>query len=128
MANAVKGEVPLKLSDGRAFTMVLDFGALIEAESAYGKPLRQLMADVVIGFAGATRALIFGALRPRHPEVTMAEVTAMMASDIEAFETAVESVIRAAFPEPDITAKPAEDRKGENPRGKRSGRSGAKPG
>ena len=68
--NPVKGEVPLKLSDGREFVLVLDFEALVEAESAYGKPLAQVMADAATGFVGATRALLYGALRAKHPAVT----------------------------------------------------------
>ena len=44
MANAIKGEVPLNLSDGRNLTLIMDMEALVEAESAYGKPLAQMIA------------------------------------------------------------------------------------
>ncbi len=125
MANPVKGEVPLVLKDGRYFSIVLDMEALVEAESAYGKPLGKLMADAAQGFMGATAAVLQGALS-RHHQVTRGEVLAMLGTDQEAVTDALSKAGEAAFPEVsaggNVSGAPAK------PRGKSSGRSGAKRG
>lgn len=122
--NPIKGEVPLILSDGRAYTLVLDFDALIEAEGAYGKPLQKMMADASAGFIGAVRAMLFGALRRKHPMIALSDASGMFMSDSEAVTAALEQAALAAFPD-------AEDKElGKAPvvarRGKPSGSSGAK--
>lgn len=120
MANPVKGEVPLRLSDGRAFTLVLDFEALVQAESAYGKPLSQTMADASAGFVGALRALLYGALQANHPGVSLREASEIYLTNADAVTTALTEAGNAAMP----TSKG--DGEGANPPGKNSGRSGAK--
>lgn len=121
--NRLRGEVPLKLSDGRELMLVLDMEALIEAESAYGKPLPQLMVDMVNGFAGAGRAMLWGAFRARHPDVTLRQAGEMFVTDSDAINASLEQATLASFPEPD---EQAGDRQGENPPGKPSGANGAK--
>ena len=129
MTNALKGEVPLVLADGRTLTLVMDFEALIAAEAAYGKPLAVLMVDALGGYVGASRAILFGALRTRHPEITLRAAAEMLASDGAAVEAALDAASAAAFPE---AAAEGGDEKNpppvHAPRGKRSGGSGAKPG
>lgn len=119
--NPVKGEVPLTLSDGREFILVMDFEALVEAEGAAGQPLPNLMAQASLGFVGAQRSLLFGALRRHHSGVTLAECSEIMLSEINAAAPALTAAIEAAFPE----AKEGKD--GKNPPGKTSGANGAKP-
>jgi len=123
--NPVKGQVPLKLADGREFTLVLDMEALIEAEAIYGKPLQGLMVDLATGFAGAARAMLYGAMRACHPNVTLREATELFARESDAITDALERATLASFPEANDSA---EGKKGENPPGRRSGRSGAKQG
>ncbi len=124
MSNPIRGETPLKLQDGREFTLVLDFEALVQAESAYGKPLAHLMADAAAEFIGASRALLFGALQARHPSITLRDASAMV---IQNGDTVSEALTRAAE-----ACFPAEDKEAGNapkPRpGKRSGRNGVKQG
>lgn len=122
MPNALKGEVPLKLSDGREFVLVMDFEALVEAETAYGKPLPQMMADAAQGFVGASRALLYGGLRAKHPTVTLRDASGMFMADPDSVGEALSAAVEAGFPDA------AEGKKGENPRSKRSGGSGAKRG
>lgn len=124
MSNPLKGEVPLVLKDGRAFTLVMDFEALVQAEAAYGKPMAQLMADALAGFVGASRAILFGALRTRHPEIGMRAAGEMFASDGAAVEAALEAASAAAFPPPATGDKEP----GNARAGTISGGSGAKPG
>lgn len=119
--NSIKGEAPLRLSDGRELTLILDFDALVAAETAYGKPLARLMADAAGGFIGAVRALLLGALSRYHPEITAAEAAEIILSDFDAVGDAMQAATEAAFP-------PAEGKKSGNarPAGKSSGRNGAK--
>lgn len=98
MVNHLKGEAPLKLSDGREFVFLLDFDALVEAESAYGKPLPRLMADASQGYVGAVRALLLGGLRRHHPDFTTDEATAIILTDFEAVATGMMAAVEAAFP------------------------------
>jgi hypothetical protein len=125
MANAVRGEVPLKLEDGREFTLVLDFDALVEAEGAYGKPLAQMMGDLSGGFVGSIRAVLWGAMRAKHPDIALRDVSAMVLSNGEAIGTALTAAVEAAFPDASAEGKaPAAKAQ----RGKASGASGAKRG
>lgn len=122
--NPIKGEVPLKLPDGREFTLVLDMEALVEAEGAYGKPLARMMADAQLGFVGAIRAMLYGALRYRHPSVTLREASEMFVGYRDEISAALENATLAAMPEDKEGANPP---RAKAPRGKRSGGSGAKP-
>src|SRR5213595_2861188 len=121
MPNPVKGEVALQLSDGREFVLVMGFEALVAAETSYGKPIAELMKDAARGFLGASRAILFGALQARHPELTAGDAAAMLMSDSDAVTDALTAATEAAFP-------PAEGKKGVNPpqAGKTSGASGAR--
>ena len=124
--NPIRGEVPLVVADGRTLTLVMDFEALIAAEAAYAKPLAVVLADAAAGFIGATRAILFGALRTRHPEIGLRGAGELLNSDGDAVEAALTAATDAAFPQ-----AAAEDREAGNvraPVGKRSGGSGAKPG
>jgi hypothetical protein len=122
--NPIKGEVPLKLSDGREFVLVLDIEALVEAEAAYGKPVAQVMADASAGFIGASRALLYGSLRARHPSITLREASAIMV-DGEHVLDALSAAAEAAMPS-DASTEGNAARPKPSPRGKSSGRSGAK--
>lgn len=119
---ALKGEAPLQLSDGREFTIVLDMEGLIEAEPVYGHPLPKIMADAAAGFVGAIRALLFGALRRHHPDITAVEVAEIIMADFDAVGRALQAATTNGFPK-------AEGKGSGNvpPAGKASGRNGAKP-
>lgn len=123
MANPIRGEIPLKLSDGRSLVLVMDMEALVEAEAAYGKPMAGMMADAGAGFVGASRALLFGALRTKHPEVTLREASAIMASDGEAAAAALSAAVEAGFPNASAGGNEQVKRQAT----KTSGASGAKP-
>lgn len=120
--NPMKGDARLVLSDERELRLVLDFDALVSAETAYGKPLARLMADAAGGFIGAVRALLLGALSRHHPEITPDEAAEIIMSDFDAVGDAMQAATEAAFPT-------AEGKKSGNaPRaGKASGRNGVKP-
>jgi hypothetical protein len=85
----------VKLKDGRDLS--LDFGleALIAAEAAYGQPAAKLMFDASEGFIGAVRALIYGALRAKHPGITLTEAGEIWRSDKAAIEKALAEATKA---------------------------------
>lgn len=122
MANAVKGQVELKLPDAREFILVADFEALVEAESAANMPLPELMAKAGLGFISAQRSLLYGALRRHHPDVTLEDCSALLLQHLDLTAAALIKALEAGFPD----AK--EGKKGANPprAGKTSGSSGAK--
>lgn len=123
--NPVLGEAALKLRDGRTFTLVLDFEAMVAAESAYGKPIAQTLDDADKGFLGATRSLLFGTLRAHHPDVTLQDATAIYVGNGNEVVSALEAASAAS------RAKRAEDKepgKARPRRGKSSGSNGAKRG
>lgn len=121
--NPIKGKVPLTLKDGREFTLVLDMEAFVEAETAYGKPMPELMAAANAGFVGASRALLYGALKACHPQITLRDASSLFLTDAEAIGPALDAAAAAAFPDRAEGGEP-----GNPPRpGKPSGSSGAKP-
>lgn len=122
MTNPVKGEVPLTLTDGRQFTMVLDMEAMIEAEGVYRQPLARLLVDAASGFVGASRALLYGTLRAHHRDVTVSDAANIIGSDAESVTSALEAAIDAAYP------SPTEGKERANPPGKTSGVNGVKRG
>lgn len=125
MPNPIKGETPLKLNDGRQFTLVLDMEALVQAEGAYGKPLPKMMEDASAGFVGASRALLYGALLAKHPRITLAEATALFMADADAVGEALSEAVERGFPD----AKASAEGNGQSALpGKPSGASGAKRG
>ncbi|KPH66901.1 hypothetical protein [Novosphingobium sp. ST904] len=100
MANLLKGEVPLILSDKREFTLVFDMDALIEAEGVYRKPMHVMAADASAGFMGATRAMLFGALQAHHPGVSLKDVSEMLKGDTLAITEALTKALDQSMPPP----------------------------
>ena len=125
--NSIKGETPLVLSDGREFTLVLDMEALVSVEDTTGKPLGKVMSQASQGFVGAMAAIAHAAFTRHHPEVTREEVLRMAMGDEEVLSQALGHAVEAAYPDEvgnAPAAKPSPSKS--SPRGKRSGRSGAK--
>ena len=127
MANPVKGETPLVLSDGREFTLVLDNEALLSIEDTTGKPLHVVMAQIGQGYATAVAAFAQAAFGRHHPEMTRADVVGIvMGPDRPKLEEALSDATERAFPEAKAGNAPAPKAKPQ--RGKSSGRNGAKRG
>lgn len=125
MPNKLKGEVALTLTDGRCLTLVMDMEALIQAEDAADLPMDQLLSKARRGFIGAQRALLFGALRTHHKQMTMADAADILSSDGAIAFGALADAMLAAF-------GPAEGKEDANPPsppvGTNSGLNGAKRG
>lgn len=123
MTNTVKGEAELVLSDGRTFTLVMDFEAFVAAEGLYRQPLVTIAIEAATGFMGATRALLYGALRAHHSAVTPEEAGAMCLAEYDRVKVALEAADKSAYPDPAEDKKPGKARP---PRGSSSGSNGAK--
>jgi hypothetical protein len=124
VANPIKGEMPLKLSDGREFVLLSGTTALAEAEGVYGKPAHDIAADAQAGYMGAIRALFYGMLKRKQPSMTLDDAGDLLDQFFGEIEIAMEAAAKAA------AAKQTEDRKSANPpkprRGKTSGANGVK--
>lgn len=100
MANPMKGEASAVLGDGTSLTLVYDFNALCEVEEAAGKSISEVLAEISKGSPrlSTARALVFGGLRARHPEMTLEEVGPLIMSDGQALTEAMQKALLAAFP------------------------------
>lgn len=124
--NPLKGEAELRLADGRSFTLVMDFDALVLAERVYDKPLELTLSDAVAGFTGALHALLLGGLKRHNPAITTEQAQEILMTERMAVIDALTRAMAASQPEP----REGDNRGNAKPRrgGKRSGGSGAKRG
>lgn len=123
MANPIKGEVPLKLSDGREFVLVFGPTAMAVAEDVSGKPLPEIGAAAEKGFFGALLALFYGMLKARHPSMTYDEAGQIAIDYPDEIRAALDRAAERGLPDQE-----PEGKKGANPRSKNSGHSGSKKG
>lgn len=129
MPNPIKGEVPLTLQDGREFTLLLDAEAFVEAEVAYGKPMHRLLQDSVQGFLSAGRAVLYGALRCHHRDISLREASDILLKHRETVTAALEEAINAVLLDPSEGGnEPNPPQPKVAPNGKTSGGNGAKSG
>lgn len=124
--NPMLGEAELDLGGGNEFTLVFDYEAMIVAEATYGQPLGVTSVHADQGFVGALRAMLFGATRAFHPNLTLAEATDIVFNHAPAVKAALNEAAKNSMP----TTKPAEDGDGAGPprAGTRSGGNGVKRG
>lgn len=129
MANRVFGEARLALSDGRELTLRFDFSALAEAEEAANRGTDEMLKEMAEGGARlkTARAMLYGALRHHHPEISVDDAGDLFLSDGEAVSAAMgramsEMSDRKPNPPKGAAAKKAPPRG----TGTRSSRSGAK--
>jgi hypothetical protein len=104
--------------DGRDLVFFYDMDALILVEEAAKCGVKAIFERMLIGDVrlGDLRALIWGGLQRHHPEITLADATALIESEGEAMGAAIRDALAAAMPDP------KEGRDGQNPPiGKRAG-------
>jgi len=91
MANRIYGEARAPLDDGRELTLRFDFGALVEAEEAAECGTEAMMAELAKGGARlkTARAMLYGALRHYHPELTLDDAGELLMSDSSAISAAM---------------------------------------
>jgi hypothetical protein len=91
MANPIFGEARLPLADGRELTLRFDFAALAEAEDAADKGTEEMIREMSKGGARlkTARAMLFGALRHHHPEVSLSDAGDLLLTDSNAVSEAM---------------------------------------
>ena len=98
MANRIYGEARLSLADDRELTLRFDFGALVEAEDAAGVGTQEMMAEFSAK-GGArlktARAMLYGALRYHHPDLTLEDAGDLLMGDGEAISRAMGEAMQA---------------------------------
>lgn len=147
MPNPVKGEVALRLEDGRILTLVADHAALVRAAQAHtGKTkLAKLFADLTPltdkeggmlldedgdpqkDIVPALCALFFGLLDAHHSDLTLRDATNIMMAEQDKVSAAATEAMELAFPDAKASAEGNAPAPKKRRPGKRSGRSGAKP-
>lgn len=120
--NPMKGETPLKLSDGREFTLVSGFRAFVIAEKSYGAPIDKIQADAEAGYLSAGATIFHAMLAVKHPEITIDEAGEILFSETAAVMTAVGEAVKNGSP----AAKPGDKKPGNAQAGTSSGRNGVK--
>lgn len=145
MVNSIKGEVPLKLSDGREFVLVADHAGLLKAAQAYsgtsklqrlmkdmqpeldkaGKPKVDEDGDPVKDTVPATAAFLFGLFDAHHPQITLRDATNMLLGEPDTVAEAITRAVDAGFPDV-VEGKESANPQETGRASKRSGRSGAK--
>lgn len=93
MANAVKGAIEAKVSDGRTLTMVFDMNTWADAEDETGLKLDALLDGLKSNSLSAKqqRALFWCALKEHHPEIDLREAGRLFVELAEAMSKAMES-------------------------------------
>lgn len=91
MANKMFGEARLTLADGRELTVRFDFNALLEAEEAADTDTDAMIKAVAKGNPRLkiARAMLYGALRYHHSEITLEDAGDLFMSDSEAVSEAM---------------------------------------
>jgi hypothetical protein len=91
MANRIYGEARATLDDGRELTLRFDMAALIEAEEAADSRTEEMMAEFANGGARlkTARAMLYGALRYHHSDLTLEDVGDLLLTDGEAISEAM---------------------------------------
>lgn len=116
--------------DGREYHLLFDHEGMIAAEDVASRNGANLgFKDVVVGSAagrlGCLRALVYGALRAHHPEVTVAEATGMVEREGKPLGKALFEAMANAAPPP-AKGKAANPPKAASGTGTRSSPPGAK--
>lgn len=85
MANRLFGEAELDLGEGQSYTLRFDFNSLAEAEDAADMGIEEMLESVNSGSPRlrVAKALLWGALRHHHPDITLDEAGDLLSQDTE---------------------------------------------
>lgn len=97
--------------NGEELILVFDHDGLIAAEDAADKPIVALVDGAFQGRLGYITALLYGGLRRKHPNLTMADTKALMekarqANSMDALMLGMVKAIEAAMPKKEANADP----------------------
>lgn len=105
MANPDRGEVDLKIGED-SYTLRLSSNALAEIEDLLGLPFGELVAQMGAGRIGAQRAMVFAALRDKHPKLSLIDAGNMLDRDRDAVAAALGKALSLAFPDAEAAKNP----------------------
>jgi hypothetical protein len=92
MGRRNEGEATFE-ADGQTWRMRFDFNAMADFEEETGQNALAVLQAMEAGKVSAIhiRALFYAALREHHPDITLRQAGRLVASGMEAFETAISS-------------------------------------
>lgn len=109
MANSHRGEVEIKAPSG-TFTLRLSINAIAEIENLLDQGINQIatsLADPARLRLSTLRAIVWGGLREKHPDLDLFKVGELIAEvGVEAITVAVQEAFSLAFPSADGDARP----------------------
>ena len=107
MANAERGEVDLEIG-GETYTLRLPSNAIAEVEDLLDQDFPEILQRMQSGRVGAQRAMLYAALREKHPKVTLLDAGQMLDGNRHAINEALGNALTLAFPSPgkDAAANP----------------------
>lgn len=112
MANPERGEIALPIGD-RVYTLVTDFDARCQVEALFQTDDKPFGYEKVALFASSyssthLRAIVWGALRRHHPEITLVEAGELIlkAGGAEALMQTIQKVQKASAVEGKKTRPP----------------------
>lgn len=102
MANRERGEVELKAGE-KSYTLRLSYNAIAEIETLLDKGINdiaEMLRDPKDFRIGTWRAVLWGALRDRHPEVDLLTAGEIMGqAGVDSVVSALGDAMTLAFPE-----------------------------
>lgn len=98
MANRERGEVDLTVGS-ETYTLRLSTNALAEVEDLLDQDFGEILQRMEAGRVGAQRAMLFAALREKHPTVTLLDAGQMLDTDRRAVNEALGNALTLAFAE-----------------------------
>lgn len=101
MTRRVRGEGTCVLSDKSELTLVINFNALAEAEYDADMGVNDILAELDRDQPRMKimRAIVWGALREKHPNITSEMVGDLLLSEFEGVAAGIREAMSAAFPE-----------------------------
>ena len=122
MANKERGEVTFQV-ESESYTLRLDLNALCEVEAVMSTPERTVTWQQALQMAernslSAMRAILWAALRPHHPQMSITDVGLLIQrmGGIPGIARTLRDAVQASLPAP--------DGKGKRPQKARSGGTG----
>lgn len=104
MANPLRGEVALE-ADGKTYTLRLSVNEIVEIETELGMVLGEIIESVrneATLRLGTVRAMLWGALREHHPEMSLRDAGDLVAKvGLGVAIAKISETFEAGFPAPE---------------------------
>jgi hypothetical protein len=98
MANAERGYVDLTVGD-KSYQLRFSTNALAEVETLLDRDIGEIVNQLQAGRISALRALLYAALREKHPKVSLLDAGDILDGDRAMVGEALGKALNLAFPE-----------------------------